>query len=68
VELSEQLWEKGLWAPAVRYPTVRKGSGRLRISLSAEHTQQDATRLASALGSPRRSGGETSPQKQLEKL
>ena len=52
VELSEQLWEKGLWVPAVRYPTVKKGAARLRISLSAEHTQEDATRLASALGSP----------------
>jgi 7-keto-8-aminopelargonate synthetase-like enzyme len=57
VELSEQLWEKGLWVPAVRYPTVKKGSARLRISLSAEHTQQDATRLASALGSPAVAGG-----------
>jgi 7-keto-8-aminopelargonate synthetase-like enzyme len=52
VALSERLWEEGLWAPAVRYPTVKKGSARLRISLSAEHTEEDAARLASALGSP----------------
>lgn len=49
VKLSQQLFERGIFAPAIRPPTVAKGTARLRISLSADHTPQDVERLASAL-------------------
>lgn len=37
VEFSRQLMTEGVFAQAIRYPTVRKGQARLRISLTALH-------------------------------
>lgn len=49
VALSKALWERGLWVPAIRPPTVPKGTARLRISVSAAHTADDIDHLLSAL-------------------
>jgi 8-amino-7-oxononanoate synthase len=48
-ELSATLLEKGLLVPAIRYPTVKRNQARLRISLSAEHTEADCQKLLRAL-------------------
>lgn len=37
MEFSKELLNEGVFAQAIRYPTVRKGSSRLRLSLTAMH-------------------------------
>jgi 8-amino-7-oxononanoate synthase len=49
VAVSEALAREGLLAPAIRPPTVPRGTARLRISLSAAHGAGDIERLAAAL-------------------
>ena len=50
VAVSDALATKGILVPAIRPPTVPKGSARLRISLSAAHTEADVDLLIEALG------------------
>lgn len=40
IEFSRELLELGVFAQAIRYPTVKKGSARLRISLTAMHAKK----------------------------
>ena len=46
---SAALARAGLLVPAIRPPTVPRGTARLRISLSAAHSTEDVERLAAAL-------------------
>ncbi|MCU1448675.1 MAG: 7-keto-8-aminopelargonate synthetase-like enzyme [Acidimicrobiales bacterium] len=43
------LLARGLLVPAIRPPTVAPGTSRLRIALSAAHTDEQVARLAQAL-------------------
>jgi 8-amino-7-oxononanoate synthase len=49
LDVSFKLLELGLLVPAIRTPTVPKGTARLRISLSAAHTGEDVDALIGAL-------------------
>jgi 8-amino-7-oxononanoate synthase len=46
---SSALLEQGLWVPAIRPPTVPEGTARLRVTVSAAHTDEDVGRLRQAL-------------------
>ena len=47
--LSEHLQTLGILVPAIRPPTVPVNTARLRISLSAAHTENDVLKLAIAI-------------------
>jgi 8-amino-7-oxononanoate synthase len=49
VRLSRGLEERGFLVPAIRPPSVPEGTARLRISLTAEHSEQDVRQLVEAL-------------------
>ena len=49
VILSDALRAAGILAPAIRYPTVRRGTARIRFTVTARHTTEDLTILAEAL-------------------
>ena len=49
VRLAGRLFERGLWVPAIRPPTVPAGTARLRISLSAAHRESQIDDLIAAL-------------------
>lgn len=48
VKMSEKLLEEGILVVAIRPPTVPKGTARLRLSVSAAHTDGDIEKLFNA--------------------
>jgi len=50
VEFSRLLRERGLLVGAIRPPTVPAGTARLRVTLSAAHSEAQVDRLLAALG------------------
>lgn len=46
VALAERLLAAGVYAPAVRFPTVARGQARLRLTFTAEHSREQIEKLA----------------------
>lgn len=49
VQAQKDLMDAGFWVVAIRPPTVPRGSARLRVALSAGHTDDQVDGLAEAL-------------------
>lgn len=49
IAASAELERRGLWVPAIRPPTVPPGTSRLRVALSAAHTDDQLDHLVAAL-------------------
>ncbi len=49
LDLAAALKSEGFLVPASRYPTVAKGSARLRITVRASHTEDQIRALCEAI-------------------
>ena len=49
VVAADALRNRGIFVPAIRYPTVARGAARLRLTLTAAHTSGDIHELVTAL-------------------
>ena len=49
MNLAAQLLQQGFLVPSIRFPTVARGTARLRITLSAAHCAADVALLANAI-------------------
>lgn len=49
VEMSRRLLEHGIYIPAIRPPTVPKGTSRLRLTVTSEHTPEHLHAALAAL-------------------
>ncbi|OQY03172.1 MAG: hypothetical protein B6I25_08360 [Planctomycetales bacterium 4572_13] len=49
VDISKKLFEAGFFLSAIRPPTVPPGTARLRVSVQADHTQEQLEELCDAL-------------------
>ena len=59
MKVMELLKERGYYISAIRYPTVAKGSARLRLALMASHTHEELDGLAEALAECMKLAGAT---------
>jgi 8-amino-7-oxononanoate synthase len=49
LKVAQQLYQKNIWVPAIRPPTVPADTARLRITFSASHTTDQINQLIQAL-------------------
>jgi 8-amino-7-oxononanoate synthase len=57
LHFSERLLEAGIFAPAIRPPTIPKGTSRIRTTVMATHSRDDLDYVLEALGKIARSLG-----------
>jgi 7-keto-8-aminopelargonate synthetase-like enzyme len=54
IDLASALQKEGFLVPAIRYPTVAKGSARLRITVTAAHEEEQIRSLCQAVKTTKR--------------
>jgi 8-amino-7-oxononanoate synthase len=48
-KIALKLLKNGIYAPAIKFPTIPKGQVRIRISLTSGHTSSDIEKLLKAV-------------------
>jgi 8-amino-7-oxononanoate synthase len=48
LKIADQLLQRGIFIPAVRYPSVSRGQARLRLTVSASHTEAQIAQVLEA--------------------
>lgn len=48
-ELSKMMYERGVYAQALQFPMVPRGTARLRTIISADHTKEDLDKVLAAV-------------------
>ncbi|UOQ92326.1 aminotransferase class I/II-fold pyridoxal phosphate-dependent enzyme [Halobacillus shinanisalinarum] len=48
MDFSEALEKEGIFAPAIRPPSVPNGESRIRMTIMATHTEQDIQQICKA--------------------
>ncbi len=56
LKASEEIFELGIFAPAIRPPTVPDGSARIRVTVTAAHSDEDIDKALEVFGSIKRKG------------
>ena len=49
VDMSQRLQQEGVYIPAIRPPTVPKGTSRLRVTVTADHSPEQLNFALKAL-------------------
>lgn len=49
VRVAKRLWDAGIFAPAVKFPSVPLGDERIRVVVTAMHSKADLDRLVEAI-------------------
>ena len=49
IDVSRKLFDRGIYAPAVRWPAVEKGTARLRLTVMSTHTKEQIDYLVKNL-------------------
>ena len=49
LDAAQRLLNEGILVPAIRPPTVPRGTSRLRVTLSCEHTDLETEQLVAAI-------------------
>jgi len=60
--LSSRLFEHGVFVPAIRPPSVPPGTARLRVTVTAAHTEEHLAAAVEAFASARRGAGPRPPR------
>ena len=50
MSVASYLYENGYFISAIRYPTVARGTARLRVALMSSHTEEELARCAELIG------------------
>ncbi len=53
VRVSKSLWDAGIYAPAVKHPSVPVGDARIRVVVTGMHSKADLDRLIEAISRTR---------------